>query len=356
MQYFKKLGLRILVIIIVMGFIELTMDTGENTPLPNPRIIFYYATAFLFFMITWEVNDFLIKREIKSQKINQLDFRNGLRIFMVNYAIVLPLFALVYYLAIFHFGQALEILPADKWLQFRVDFIRASALAFGVISFNLFYNAAKIKKQLELSLSQMDKEIMTSKYNSLKSQISPHFLFNSLNVLTQLMYEDKDLASDFTARLAATYRYILDHKEESLASLEKELSILDSFIFMMNVRHEGSVHITTHISIDSKAFKIPTLSLQMLVENALKHNFYSKDIPLEIQIFSVGNDSLVIRNNINERETIEPSTKIGIENIKKRFSFYTEKEVIVANENNFFSVTIPILPITVSSNHSKKLI
>ncbi len=355
MKLLKKIALRILVVIVVMGLIELTLDTGKTTSLPNPRILFYYSTAFIFFILTWEINDFLIRREVTSEKTNQLGLHNGLRIFIVNYSLVLPIFACVYHLAIFQFGTELQIQPENRWLQFRIDFIRAAALAFGVLSFNLFYNAIKIKNQLELSMIEMDKEMTASQYNALKSQVSPHFLFNSLNILTQLMYEDKDLASDFAARLAATYRYILDHKEESLASLEKELAILDSFIFMMNIRHDGSVNITTHISLDPKFYKIPTLSLQMLVENALKHNFYSKDHPLEIQIFSVGNERLVIRNTLNRRTLKESSTKVGIENIKKRFSFYTDEAVEIENEHDFFSVTIPILPKTTNQKNLKIL-
>lgn len=184
---------------------------------------------------------------------------------------------------------------------------------------------------------------MTSKYRSLKNQISPHFLFNSLNTLTSLMYQDRDLASDFVSRLATCYRYILDNREADLVSLEKELSFLDSFIFMMNVRHEGALSITTHISVNPKKYVIPTLSIQMLVENALKHNYYSKERPLEISIISIEKSSIVIQNNLRVRKQKEESTQLGLKNIKKRYSFYTNQEVLIETEHEYFKVTLPLL-------------
>ena len=193
-------------------------------------------------------------------------------------------------------------------------------------------------------MNKLKKEAVTSKYKSLKNQISPHFLFNSLNTLTSLMYEDRDLASDFVSRLASCYRYILDNREEDLVSLEKELSFLDSFIFMMNVRHEGALSITTHISVDSISYVIPTLTLQMLVENALKHNYYSKEKPLEISIISVGKSSMVIQNNMHIRKQKEESTKLGLKNIQKRYAFYTNQKVDIEKDNGYFKVTIPLLP------------
>ena len=185
--------------------------------------------------------------------------------------------------------------------------------------------------------------MLASKYSSLKNQISPHFLFNSLNTLTSLMYEDRDLASDFVTRLASSYRYILDHREQDLVSLKKELGFLDAFVFMMNVRHRDAVIIKSEIQVSTERFLIPTLSVQMLVENALKHNYYSKEKPLEIQISTIGNDALVVRNNLRKRKLKEETTQLGLKNIKKRYSYYTNKQVLVREETDFFEVIIPLL-------------
>ncbi|WP_160114504.1 sensor histidine kinase [Aquimarina sp. AU474] len=325
--------------------VKLTIDHGDQEELFFDRTgIFYYFSAFFLFMLTWETNDWLIRREVKSNANDSLDLSNGLKVLGINMLIILPVTALLYYVAIFKLNHICQIDADDPWLRFRIDFFRAGLLGFGVILFNLFYHSLKQKKELENKMNQLKKEVMTSKYKSLKNQISPHFLFNSLNTLTSLMYEDRDLASDFVTRLASCYRYILDNREEDLVSLEKELNFLDSFIFMMNVRHEGALSITTHITIDPKEHLIPTLSLQMLVENALKHNYFSKEKPLEISIISVQNDSVLIQNNLHIREQKEESTKLGLKNIKKRYSFYTNQAIKIETENKYFKVTLPLLP------------
>lgn len=169
------------------------------------------------------------------------------------------------------------------------------------------------------------------------------------------MYEDRDLASDFVTRLASSYRYILDNKEEDLVSLEKELNFLDAYVFMMEVRHKNVVVIKTDIKIPSEQYWIPTLSLQMLIENALKHNLYSKEKPLEISITSIGTDALAIKNNLRKRELKRETTKLGLDNIKKRYSYYTNKQVLVREESDFFEVIIPLLDKEVSDMNLKAI-
>ncbi|AXT58524.1 hypothetical protein D1815_23215 [Aquimarina sp. AD1] len=339
----KKIGIRIIIINVVYFLIKLTIVHEEKESIFDAPAIFYYCSAFFLFMLAWESNDWLVKRQ-QSNNGEDLDLTKGLQILVINLAICLPISALVYYLAIFQFDQICQIDADDPWLRFRIDFFRAAILGFALIIFNLFYHSLQQKKEMENRMNDLQKEIMTSKYKSLKNQISPHFLFNSLNTLTSLMYEDRDLASDFVSRLATCYRYILDNREEDLVSLEKELSFLDSFIFMMNVRHQGALSITTHITVNPKDFVIPTLSLQMLVENALKHNYYSKEKPLEVTIISTEKDGLIVQNNLHVRTQKEESTKLGLKNIKKRYSFYTNQKVNIETQHGYFKVTIPLIP------------
>ncbi|WP_164914167.1 sensor histidine kinase [Aquimarina sediminis] len=341
--YLKKFLLRFFVVNVIYFLVKSTVNHGDTITTIDPTSIFYYCSAFFLLMFVWETNDWLIRKEIRSSRDKTLDLNNGIKIITINMAMFLPVAALIYYLGIFEFNQLCEINVDTPWLLFRIDFIRAILLAFVVIIYNLFYYSLKQKKEMENRMDKLKKEAMTSKYKSLKNQISPHFLFNSLNTLTSLMYEDRDLASDFVSRLATCYRYILDNREEDLVSLEKELSFLDSFIFMMNVRHEGALCITTHISIDPKEFVIPTLSLQMLVENAIKHNYYSKEKPLEISIIATDTNSIIVQNNLHLRKQKEASTQLGLQNIKNRYSFYTNKEVKIETENGYFKVALPLL-------------
>lgn len=338
----RKFLFRWMVVNVVFFLIKISVDhgQGDSDSFFQPTPVFYYITAFLFFMVTWEYNDRLIHKQLKA---GGLDLKSSLAIFGKTMALLVPFTVIIYYLALFPLRETLGIVCENAPLEFRGNIFRAWLLGFAVIFVNLFYFSIKQKDEIAHQMENLKKEMMASQYASLKNQISPHFLFNSLNTLTSLMYEDRDLASDFVTRLASTYRYILDNREHDLVDLNKELNFLDSYIFMMNVRHKGAVTITTEVHLDAKAYLIPTLSLQMLVENALKHNQYSKEKPLHISISTIQNDALVVRNNLQVRTKPEETTKMGLQNIKKRYAYYTNKQVLIREEGAFFEVIIPLL-------------
>ena len=338
----RKFFFRWMVVNVVFLAVKLTME-HDRKPFEgffSSTSLFYYFSAFFLFMFTWELNDYLLR---KHKKFGKLNLKRGLRIVGINMGIMVPVSALVYYLALFPLKEPLGIVCYDPPQQFIVDFTRAVLLGATVIFFNMFYYAMNYHDELERQLEDLKRDMLASQFASLKNQISPHFLFNSLNTLTSLMYEDRDLASDFVTRLASSYRYILDNREHDLVTLRKELNFLDAFIFMMKVRHKEAIQIEMDIKVDPENFLIPTLSLQMLVENALKHNLYSKQKPLKISISSIQSDALVVRNNLQKRELKEETTQLGIKNIKKRYAFYTNKQVLVREEADFFEVILPLL-------------
>ncbi len=337
----KKFSFRLLVVMLIFFSVKWTIVHNDNSSFFSPTAIFYFTSAFILVMLTWEVNDWLIKRQLKFSK--GLDIQESLKTIVFTFSFLTPASAFIYYLGIYEFDNICNIYTENKGLLFRINFMRALLLGFVIMAFNMFYFSVKHKKNLEQKLQILQKEVLASKYKSLKSQISPHFLFNSLNTLTSLMYEDRDLASDFVTRLASSYRYILDNKEENIVSLKKELNFLDSFIFMMNVRHSDSITINTKISVNAKDYLIPTLSLQMLVENAIKHNYFSNEKPMIINVYTVGKIALVVENSLRKRKLKGESTQLGIMNIKKRYSFYTNQEISVESENNYFKVTMPLL-------------
>lgn len=339
----RKFLFRWMVVNVVFFTVKFTMEQQPEglARLFSTTSVFYYFSAFFLFMLTWETNDYLLKRHKKYCKLN---LERSLKIVLINLAILVPISALLYYLALFPLKEPLGIvclIPPFK--QFVIDVSRATVLGLAVVFSNMFYYAMNHHDKLEKQLEDLQKDMLASQYASLKNQISPHFLFNSLNTLTSLMYEDRDLASDFVTRLASSYRYILDNREQDLVSLKKELGFMDSFIFMMDVRHKKAVSIALNIQVHPEKYLIPTLSLQMLVENALKHNRYSKEQPLDIAIATIGNEALVVRNNLQKRTTKGNSTELGLKNIKKRYQFYTNKQVLVREESDFFEVIIPLL-------------
>ncbi len=338
-----KFLFRLTVINVVFFLVKITMepDNDKAHTFFNPTSIFYYVTAFILFMVTWELNDWFLE---KQRAKGGLDFKSSLVIIGKNMALLAPVAALVYYLGLFPLREPLGIICDDPPIvEFTVDFLRACLLGLTVIFFNMFHFAMNQRDEMNKQMEDLRREMTASKYASLKSQISPHFLFNSLNTLTSLMYEDRDLASDFVTRLASSYRYILDNREQDLVSLKKELGFLDAFVFMMDVRHKNAVIIKSEVKVRPDNYLIPTLSLQMLVENAIKHNYYSKEKPLHIEISIIGNDALAVRNNLQKRQLKEETTQLGLKNIKKRYAYYTNKQVLVRQENDFFEVIIPLL-------------
>jgi two-component system LytT family sensor kinase len=338
--YIKKIGLRILIVNVVFVAIKLSIEPDPNEAYINRNTVYYYLSALFLFLVGWEINDYLIKNN--WFKIKNTEIIRNLKILITTVSISMILAGSIYYLGIFQFSTLCGIETITPWNQFLIDMIRALFLSVALCVFNQFYWVSKDKSALELSIAELKEEMMSSKYHSLKAQISPHFLFNSLNTLTSLMYEDRDLASDFVSRLASCYRYILDHREQDVISLRKELQFLDSFVFMMTVRHKNAIKIHTEVSEHYLEYKIPTLCIQMLVENALKHNYYSKEQPIDIEI-TTNQGCLVVVNNIRKRKEQKNNTGLGLSNIRKRYAFYTDQEVRVFDDGSTFEISLPLL-------------
>ncbi len=179
------------------------------------------------------------------------------------------------------------------------------------------------------------------KFESLKAQLDPHFLFNNLNVLTSLIGENPQEAEDFTIKLADIYRYVLDQKEQKLVLLADELNFAKKYLTLLKVRFEDDLQYSLPVNIPNDA-KIPPLSLQILLENAIKHNAISTTHQLHINI-DINQSFLVVSNNKNSKNITENSYKIGLENIKQRYNLLTEKQVEIIDNNQIFEVKLPLL-------------
>lgn len=182
----------------------------------------------------------------------------------------------------------------------------------------------------------------TAKFESLKSQIDPHFLFNSLNVLTSLIGENPYQAEKFTTKLSKVYRYVLEQRNKDLIPLSEELQFAQTYMELLGMRFEDAVQFEIPSTVSNAELKIVPLSLQLLLENAVKHNVVSSLKPLKVSIYEQ-DGYLVIENNINPKEAIGKSTKVGLRNIADRYGLITKKRVIVENDNKTFKVRIPLL-------------
>lgn len=188
---------------------------------------------------------------------------------------------------------------------------------------------------------KMKNERLAGQYQSLKDQLNPHFLFNSLNVLSNLVYEDPDKSNAFIEKLASVYRYVLDIQDEKLVDLNKELKFATDYLELQTIRFGDKLQY--EIDVDNPAdFVIPPLSLQLLLENAVKHNTATAKSPLRIEIVKSGG-RLIVRNNLQKRHSPGEISGIGLNNITERYRFFTDEEVQISEEEGSFSVSIPLL-------------
>jgi sensor histidine kinase YesM len=198
-------------------------------------------------------------------------------------------------------------------------------------------------KKSSVDAERLKKESVAAQYESLKSQVNPHFLFNSLNALTNLVYEDQGKAVTFIKQLSEVYRYVLDTREKEVVPIDEELRFLESYFFLQKIRFGENLKIENQLR--SGSTMLVPLALQLLVENALKHNVVSAADPLTIKLYQ-DQDFVVVENSLRKKIALaENSNGIGIDNIKKRYQFLTNKEVLVIETGGKFIVKLPIIEI-----------
>jgi LytS/YehU family sensor histidine kinase len=195
-------------------------------------------------------------------------------------------------------------------------------------------------KEAAVQQEKLKREQLTWQYETLKSQVNPHFLFNNLNSLTSLISTNPDKAIDFVKKLSEVYRYVLDQKNNELVDLESEVKFLESYVFLQKIRFDANLDV--QINIKPGNFKVIPLSLQMLVENAIKHNEISDKKPLQISVFSSDDQYLTVKNRLQKKPGSE-GTGSGILNIQERYTFFSDKKVVISESATDFVISIPLL-------------
>jgi two-component system LytT family sensor kinase len=201
-------------------------------------------------------------------------------------------------------------------------------------------------RQSAIDVERLKSENLKSKFESLKSQVNPHFLFNSLNALSSLVYSDQDKAAEFILKLSEVYRYVLDHQNDEVVSLLEEIEFVKSYVYLNQIRFGKNLTVDfVSMNTISSDWMMPPVALQMLVENALKHNEVSNDHPLHIELI-LAEDTLVVKNNLNPISIPKrDSNGLGLSNIQARFEMMTSKKVAIEKTETTFSVRVPLLTI-----------
>ena len=195
-------------------------------------------------------------------------------------------------------------------------------------------------KEAAVQQEKLKREQLALQYETLKSQVNPHFLFNNLNSLTSLISTNPDKAIDFVKKLSEVYRYVLDQKDHELVALDTELKFLESYIFLQKIRFETNLDV--QIDVESKNYKVIPLSLQMMVENAIKHNEISDRNPLLVRVFSTDDQYLTVENKLQKKAGSEGNGS-GIQNISDRYEFFTDRKVKISFTSDLFRISIPLL-------------
>lgn len=248
--------------------------------------------------------------------------------------------------------------PANFWngkMNFRNwFFINLALFISAFLHAKSFMEEWKKSSKKEVVEQKIIAKSANAQFESLKNQLDPHFLFNSLNVLDALIEENPNQAQKFTNDMSKIYRYVLDQKDKELVTVQEEIDFAKTYSELLKTRFEDSVNFEFNVEESVKQQFVVPLSLQLLLENAIKHNFATSKKPLLIKIYSE-NGYLFIENNLQAREIIKERDGIGLSNIVQRYSLLTKKRnVTIERSDDFFRVKIPILPQKIASTMESK--
>lgn len=304
--------------------------------------VLYSKGAFVFFVAAFNVLGYSTLR-ISSWMNNQyaLNIRKRWKI-VVIYAIVMLLFLLLNYslLVVAKILVGMNdplIFPNGGWRILLLVWLVELVILGLLLANRSIQNTLKLQQEA----AALQKENNTARYAALQSQLNPHFLFNSLNTLIAEIEYNPDNAVRFTKNLSSVYRYVLQSQDKTLVSLAEELEFLDSYLFLHKVRLGDCISCACDIPADLAEAMLPPLTLQLLVENVIKHNTITSARPMKIDIF-VQEDHLVVSNPVQPRKSQE-SSGVGLKNLSNRCKLMLGEEILVLHEKEMFTVKVPLL-------------
>jgi LytS/YehU family sensor histidine kinase len=280
------------------------------------------------------LNYFILKPIEKHGKIKVLT------IVLAVFLTVISVFVLNH----FFFSLLNMIDPEPHPMGYRDEFIYRNFFVSGlVIGCILIIRLINQKQFVQVENETLKSEALQSQFESLKNQLSPHFLFNSLTALKTLISDSPDIAQNFVNNLSKALRYTLQSNEKQLVTLKEEMDFTESYLFLIKLRFDTNLTVLTLINEKLLNHRLPPLTIQALVENAVKHNEISKRKPLTITIETDKDINLVVRNNIQEKITNEAGTGIGLVNLSRQFQILFGRDISISNKNNEFRVEVPLI-------------
>lgn len=261
-----------------------------------------------------------------------------------RFTIQLSLHIIVVYLVItlffkFKFPDYFEYdeLFSRQIIIIGIIFSLLSTAVFTAEYFFYRWNDARLRS---LELEQLTTH---AQLEALKLQLDPHFLFNNLSIVTALIEDEPSIAISYILKLSSIYRYMLANRMENMITLAEELIFIEAYLYLYKIRFGDGIIVNIGDSKKSSSLGIPPLTLQLLIENAIKHNTFTNNSPLNIHIFFPDKQSMVVENNKMPKTIEEPGTNIGLKNIMERYRLLNQRVPVITNEDSFFRVQVPLI-------------
>ena len=322
------------VILLIAGFAYLARWGSGQFSKEFNNILFFISLVLLF--TSWELLRLVHNR---LNKILPFEGNIALRIAVQIFVGIVVAFIVRY--CIYKFGEPFlpfqldSLFLASTWALYALAVTGVNAVFFTRYFLSRWKDSLVYAERLEKEKSQVQ-------FDNLKNQLNPHFLFNALTSLNSLITEDPALAQQFLQQMSKVYRYVLQNKDKNFVTLATELDFIRNFVFLIETRFSNALKIQFNITETAKEKAIVPVTLQILIENALKHNVVDLQQPLIVDVFTAG-DYLVVSNNLQLRNSVETSNKQGLENLKSLYGFLTDKPVIIERGEQRFSVKVPLL-------------
>ena len=340
LEVIKKTALNLLYINIIVSLFIFLIDGGEKT-FERYSVTFLISGMYTFFIGLGNgfLNDYLDSKFSWTEETRKRTIAAIVGTLVMN-------IALVYFCNYLNF-IVIQGKNPEKFFNGEMNFINWFFINFAIMISAIghargFMAAWKNSTKKEVVEQKLIAKSANAQFESLKNQLDPHFLFNSLNVLDSLIEENPVQAQRFTNSMSKIYRYVLEQKDKELVSVEEEIDFAKTYCELLKTRFEDAVTFEFNISEEDKNGFVVPLSLQLLLENSIKHNFATSSKPLNIKIFTE-KGNLIIENNLQTRELPNTSTGVGLANIVSRYNLLTERNVFVEKSEAFFRVKLPIL-------------
>ena len=282
---------------------------------------------------------FHIKPLLSAQKSVKRLIIRLVQFYIIAFIISTALFVLYNFLLYLMHGSDLNLLLPNLINRELKGFLigASSGYLVGAIFFFYFQWTDALKREQALK-----EEKLIFQYETLKNQVNPHFLFNSLNTLSSLVSKDANLAEDYINKFSGIYRYILENRSKDVIALSEEIKFARDYFYLQQIRDDGKISLDVDAMADG--YEILPISIQILMENALKHNVATRENPLKIRIsIDAANDHVILTNNYNPKTRVEHSSKIGLKNLSERIKLSTGKDILIINDGEIYQVKIPLM-------------